>query len=151
MAERFQRQALSVPQVAQTGDLSSLAQRLGAARQASGTAFNVVAGIAQEEQRVRSVEAQAAAKAFQGSMSNDILEGVSRIKAESNTEEEFNAKVTGFKEGLATDVPPEFSQDFELLFDNSHQDGLIDIQEEVTVQSLLGGNVKSASASAGAA
>lgn len=118
MAERFQRQALSVPQVAQTGDLSSLAQRLGAARQASGTAFNVVAGIAQEEQRVRSVEAQAAAKAFQGSMSNDILEGVSRIKAESNTEEEFNAKVTGFKEGLATDVPPEFSQDFELLFDN---------------------------------
>ena len=118
MAERFQRQALSVPQVAQTNDLGSLAQRLNAFTGLASAGVNLIGGEIRERQAAETVESKAAAKAFQGSMSNDILEGISRIKAESNTEEEFNAKVTGFKEGLATDIPPEFSQDFESLFDN---------------------------------
>lgn len=111
MVERFQRQPLVTSQVAQTSDLSSLAQRLGAFRQVAQGVFNVVSDI-------KSRQNSAEVKAYEGAVSNDILEGVERIKAESFSEAEFNVKVTEFKAGVMTDIPPEFQAQFTTLFDN---------------------------------
>ena len=153
---RFQRQSFLTPQVAQTQDLSSLAQRLGAVKQVSSSVFDVVAPIAGERARRLGAEQaeqefdeegrpiapalrsgitaagrgfnEASIKAYQGALSNDILEGVERIKAESFTEAEFSKKVGEFKAGVMTDVPPQFQGQFLTLFDNIATRGRIELQ-----------------------
>ncbi len=114
----FERQSLVFPQVAQTGDLSSLAQRLGAIRQASQTTFSVVSDIARSQKEAATIAKNAATKAYEGAVSNDILEGVERIKAESFSEAEFNAKITEFRAGVFSDIPPESLQRLTTVFDN---------------------------------
>ena len=123
----FEKQPLVLPQVAQTGDLGSLAQRLGAFRQASQTAFSVVSDI-------KGRQNNAATKAYEGAVSNDILEGVERIKAESFSEAEFNVKVTEFKAGVMTDIPPEFQGQFATLFDNIETRSRIELHAADTEQ-----------------
>ncbi len=153
---RFQRQSFLTPQVARTDDLSSLAQRLGAVRGISSQVSSIVAPIARRRSFARGAgEAvqefdeegrpiaptlrtaftasgrgfnEASLKAYQGALSNDILEGVERIKAESFTEAEFNKKVGEFRSGVMTDVPPQFQGQFLTLFDNIATRGRIELQ-----------------------
>jgi len=118
---RLERQPLVLPQITQAGDLGSLAQRLGAFRQASQAVFNVAADVAIRQKN-------ATTKAYEGAVSNDILEGVERIKAESFSEAEFNAKITEFRAGVFTDIPPNFQGQFTTLFDNIETRSRIDLQ-----------------------
>jgi len=143
---RFERRSFVTPQVAQTSDLTSLAQRLGQTRQLAGQAFSTIAPIAGERARrlgagqavqefdeegrpiapeLRSTFTaagrgfnQAAIKGYQGAITNDIVETVSRIENESATEDEFNTKIVEVKSGLFTDIPPEFQSGFAALFDD---------------------------------
>lgn len=124
MAERFQRQSFITPRVAQTGDLASLSLRL---RAISNVVSSAATFQSQLDFRGRQNQ-QAAVKAYQGSVSNDILEGVSRIQAESFTEAEFNKKVGEFRTGMFTDVPPEFQDQFTQIFDNIETRSRIQLQ-----------------------